>query len=42
MSVGSHYRFVIPAELGYGSRGAGNQIKGGDTLIFSIELLSIQ
>lgn len=42
MSVGSHYRFVIPAELAYGDRGTGSQIKGGDTLVFSIELLSIQ
>jgi len=42
MSVGSHYRFVIPAELAYGDRGTGNQIKPGDTLVFSIELLSIQ
>jgi len=42
MSVGSHYRFVIPAELAYGDRGAGSHIKAGDTLVFSIELLSIQ
>jgi len=42
MSVGSHYRFVIPAELAYGDRGAGSQVKPGDTLVFSIELLSIQ
>ena len=42
MSVGSHYRFVIPSELAYGDRGAGQLIKPGDTLIFSIELLSIQ
>lgn len=42
MTVGSHYRFVIPAELAYGDRGTGNQIKPGDTLIFSIELLSMQ
>jgi len=41
MNVGSHYRFVIPSELAYGEGGTGNIIKGGDTLIFSIELLSI-
>jgi len=41
MNVGSHFRFVIPAELAYGERGAGNQVKPGATLIFSIELLSI-
>jgi len=40
--AGSHYRFVIPANLAYGDRGAGSQIKPGDTLIFSIELLSFE
>ena len=42
MSVGSQYRFVIPSELAYGDRGAGQDIKPGDTLIFSIELLSVE
>jgi len=42
MSVGSHFRFVIPAELAYGDRGTGKLIKGGDTLIFSIELIDIK
>jgi hypothetical protein len=32
---------TIPAELGYGSRGAGGLIPGGATLIFETELLDI-
>ncbi len=41
MSVGSQYRLVIPADLAYGDRGAGAQIRPGNTLIFEIELLEI-
>jgi FKBP-type peptidyl-prolyl cis-trans isomerase len=40
MPVGSTYRFEIPPDLGYGSRGAG-PIPPNSTLIFQIELLSI-
>ena len=42
MSVGSKYRFVIPAELAYGDRGAGAKIGAGATLIFEVELLEIK
>ena len=41
MNVGSHYRLVIPSELGYGPQGAGGTIGPNATLIFEIELLEI-
>jgi FKBP-type peptidyl-prolyl cis-trans isomerase len=40
MPQGSKYRFFIPSELGYGSRGAGS-IPPNSTLIFDVELLSV-
>lgn len=40
MPVGSKWKLFIPADLGYGDRGAG-PIPAGSTLIFEIELLSI-
>jgi len=42
MSVGSKYRFVIPANLAYGERGAGGAIGPHETLIFEVELLDIK
>jgi len=42
MSVGSTYKLYIPSELAYGTRGAGQQIGPNSTLIFEIELISIQ
>lgn len=41
MPVGSKWHVVIPAELAYGERGAGNVIGPNETLIFDIELISI-
>ena len=41
MNVGSKYRFVIPSELAYGSRGAGASIGPSETLIFEVELMEI-
>jgi FKBP-type peptidyl-prolyl cis-trans isomerase len=42
MPVGSKWQLFIPSELAYGDRGAGPQIGAGATLIFEVELLSIQ
>ncbi len=40
MKQGSKYRFIIPPELAYGSRGTGN-IGPNQTLIFEVELIEI-
>ncbi len=42
MNVGSKFRFVIPSDLAYGDRGAGQAIGPGATLVFEVELLEIQ
>lgn len=41
MSVGDKYTLVIPSELGYGSKGAGEIIPPNSTLIFDVELLKV-
>ncbi len=41
MKEGSHWRLWIPSDLAYGDRGAGNDIPGGATLMFEVQLLEI-
>jgi len=41
MPVGSKWEVFIPGDLAYGERGAGGSIGPNETLIFTIELLSI-
>lgn len=41
MPAGSKYRFFIPYNLGYGERGAGEDIPPYSTLVFEIELIKI-
>ncbi|WP_262511977.1 FKBP-type peptidyl-prolyl cis-trans isomerase [Spirosoma pollinicola] len=41
MPIGSKWKLYIPADLAYGDRGAGADIKPGSTLVFDVELLDI-
>ena len=41
MQVGGTSRFVIPPELGYGSRGAPPAIGPNETLVFQVELIDV-
>jgi|TARA_B100001057_G_C22645343_1_gene869846 FKBP-type peptidyl-prolyl cis-trans isomerase FkpA len=42
MKVGGTRTLIIPADMGYGSRGAGSVIPPNANLIFDVELLGIQ
>lgn len=42
MKVGGRRRLPIPPELGYGDRGAGRDIKGGETLVFVVDLVDVR
>src|SRR5664279_2268831 len=42
MPVGSKWQLFLPSDLAYGERGAGADIAPNATLIFEVELLSIQ
>lgn len=42
MPVGSKWQLFVPPDLAYGEQGAGNTIGPDATLIFEVELLSIQ
>merc|ERR1719478_366815 len=41
MTEGDKWEMYIPSELGYGDGGSGDKIKGGDVLVFTIEILEI-
>ncbi|CAB5010611.1 unannotated protein [freshwater metagenome] len=41
MKVGGRRSLTIPAHLGYGNQGAGGVIKGGETLVFVVDLLNV-
>ena len=42
MRVGGRRRLTIPPHLGYGSTGAGGVIKGGETLVFVVDLVNVR
>ena len=42
MRVGGRRTLTIPPHLGYGDRGAGSAIKGGETLIFVVDLVDVR
>jgi FKBP-type peptidyl-prolyl cis-trans isomerase FklB len=42
MPVGSKWQLFVPSDLAYGDRAPGPEISPGSTLIFEVELLSIQ
>ena len=42
MNIGDKFRLIIPADLGYGARGAGSDIPPNATLLFDVELVNVR
>eukprot|EP00092_Neocalanus_flemingeri_P107621 GFUD01138150.1.p1 GENE.GFUD01138150.1~~GFUD01138150.1.p1 ORF type:complete len:204 (+),score=63.28 GFUD01138150.1:45-656(+) len=42
MCEGEKRKLIVPAALGYGDQGAGDDIPGGATLLFDVELIRIE
>jgi FKBP-type peptidyl-prolyl cis-trans isomerase len=42
MHAGDEWQLVIPAELGYGAEGAGADIPPNQTLVFTMQLISVK
>ncbi|TXD53954.1 MULTISPECIES: FKBP-type peptidyl-prolyl cis-trans isomerase [unclassified Polaribacter] len=40
LKTGGSGTFILPARLGYGNSGSGSLIKGGDVIVFDINLIS--
>ncbi|MBI4682859.1 MAG: FKBP-type peptidyl-prolyl cis-trans isomerase [Nitrospirae bacterium] len=42
MKIGSKWLLIVPPDLAYGERGAGREVGPNETLLYDLELLSIQ